>query len=1200
MNHAQATLPTNTVGSPSNGDVMVDEGASVDGPTEEIRSSPPIVIAGQAKLENDGAFAEEPNTKSDSEAETIVLPGKEEEIRNRRKMIKHEGGSANGVDEDTEMQDDVASREGEHISSDGKAGTHGKRKRKKQSKILHEAGNSSALSSLQSSPAHGASFSRKADSDSDRSRSSPPRALKERLPPTDGGPRKRKLEEEVSENDGGRRRTRRQESSEVTLSNDRRETRSATHQSARQASQERSQSPHSRHHRRALSTQTTLSHAPNGNKKRKPPPPLLTMHERTHSEDRQSDSSSANGSPRPSAYLRRIVSGDANVMSPAKMPHKKHRDQNGRTWLARACAALEIEHATARLKERPEDLNIEDNAGNTPLQIASLEGCAPIVNLLLEAGCDVDCKNIDRDTPLIDAVENGHLEVVQLLLNAGANPRQGNAKGEEPLDLLNSDKDNYEEIKQALLSAKERDARRRQSEDRGGHTGAVKESGTSSRGASAASPRESPPIHVARSPPPASGTAPRRRTVRSEVTRNDLLWMKPTPENLRDRAGKGDMAGVGTILNVLPQADTESLIAAARGGHDEVIQLLLGMGNADADPHPIQSATYKPGYNTPMLAAIGRGNEKVIQLLLDQPNFDPTRRDHRGQTYYEIAKERQGFAWEKEYEILKQAFDKQASIGRKSRKVDPDSPRKPRDKAHISRRSSLAEPSTLKSHKARVRSPQPNTQEGSLNSGNSSKDPLDRSRQGPPKTHKHLGITESHSREHSVAVSDRESTPLPPPRSKIKPDRSQSDASTTLEAETTKPRRKLVSGKVLKNDQERKRRASNVSTASSSSSAPGKDLVVTDKSANQRLKVKREESQTRLIAIRPEDSQGQRRSSASPHRSTSDDTITRKRSIGGPVRKKRRTDNVDGDEVAKKHTTDQLPQSNTVQVANMVRASDTSVAANKSASIPKYQWELANDRSPEPEDTGNINERSEGIQDDEEVQTRMHEGEEAEQRRLEQEREDQLHREQVAEQARRDAKAEKERLIAEAEREKEIRAAEAAQAEVDRQAQVAREEEEARLEEQTRKMEAERQARIAMEEEEARLEKRRQEAEMQRRRVEQERLRREEQERRRAEQEERERLLRSLRQEEEERRRRQALPNSLCRAAELNANDAKSPMEITKWFPLFTVKNSQLDSTCAENIANEKWIPSFQAAPILAIRDLDLSQCKLTLENIAS
>ncbi|KAI9866444.1 MAG: Set3 complex subunit with deacetylase activity, meiotic-specific repressor of sporulation proteins, partial [Pleopsidium flavum] len=61
-------------------------------------------------------------------------------------------------------------------------------------------------------------------------------------------------------------------------------------------------------------------------------------------------------------------------------------------------------------------------------------------------------------------------------------------------------------------------------------------------------------------------------------------------------------------------------------------------------------------------------------------------------------------------------------------------------------------------------------------------------------------------------------------------------------------------------------------------------------------------------------------------------------------------------------------------------------------------------------------------------------------------------------------------------------------------------------------------------------------------------------------------------------------------AAELNTNDAKSPREITKWLPLFTVTYNQLDPTGEGDVGNDRWIPSFQAAPILAIKDLELSQ----------
>jgi len=1172
-----------------NGDIIVDGAVSCAATLDQMMSSPPAVIEERTTADNDNGHvaAEVSATKSDSEAETIVLPGKAEESGNTAETIRHGIGNTNFTEGDVEMSDAVMVTERKDKVNGGKTIHSGKRKRTKHIKAesaIPEGGNSSALSSVQSSPAHGVQFSRKADSDLEGSRSSPPQVSKERTQSLQARSRKRKLDEEASDNEAGRRRTRRQQSVESTVNNDRRETRSTTQQPTHQPSQDRSLSPHPRWRRRALSTQSAQLQAPNGNKKRKAPPPLLAMHERTQSEERQSDTSSASGSPRPSTYLRRIASGDTNAMSPAKVPHKKHRDQNGRTWLARACAALEIDNARARLKERPEDLNIEDNAGNTPLQIAALEGCAPIVELLLEAGCDIECRNIDRDTPLIDAVENGHLEVVKLLLDAGANPRQGNAKGEDPLDLLKPDKDNYEGIKQALLSAKAKDTLRRQSEDHTSHVSTAKE--TASQAGSATSPRESPPMHAARSPPPTSGIAPRRRTVRSEVTRNDLLWMKPTPENLRDRAGKGDMAGVGTILNVLPKADTESLIAAARGGHDEVIQLLLGMGNADADPHPLQSATYKPGYNTTMLAAIGRGNEKVIQLLLAQPNFDPTRRDHRGLTYYEIAKERQGFNWEEEFDILKQAYDKQASNARKGRKSDLDSPRKQRDKDNISRRNSIAESTTAKPHTVRSQSPRSLTNETLSKGSHPLKDTKleihDRPRNITLKPHKHSDIHGDSSREHSVVVSDQESISLRPPKSKIKSGRSQSDAATAIGLEAVKPRRKLVSGKVLKSDQERKRRASNVSSTSSSSSSLGKDGSICDRVSAQDPRVKKEDPHPRLTAIRPENPKNPQRDSISVQRSRSQDSVSRKGSVSGSVQKKRRMVDIEANHIGRNHMTEQTVQPRLVQVANMIRVLEPPVDPNLSEIKPINDQDRANNTTVELTKHGNPSETMEARRNDsEEHQAKVKvEDEEAEQQRLEKEGNDRLLRQQTEELARHQAKAKEERLAAEAQRERETRAAE-----------LAREQEEARLDEERRVAEAERQARIAQEEE-AKMERKRQEEELQRRQEEQERLRREEQERRLAEQEERERALRIQQQEEEEKRRRHALPNSLCRAAELNPTAGKSPAEVIKWLPLFTVTTRQLDPTCEEGVANDRWIPNFQAAPVLAIKDLELSQCE--------
>jgi hypothetical protein len=371
----------------------------------------------------------------------------------------------------------------------------------------------------------------------------------------------------------------------------------------------------------------------------------------------------------------------------------EHRDQIGRTQLARACASGDVESVRVRLQERPQDLNLADHAGNTPLQIASLEGITAAVELLIAHGANVNCVNNDKDTPLIDAVENSHLDVVRLLLKAGANPKQCNLHGAEPLELIQPDHKHAQAIKQALEAAIRHPQQYRPADDRtamfnsvvgggstgsgsGGGSGAGAGSGGSGYGKDAAragpvvSPHPSPPLSSAHSPS-ASNAPLRRKTVRSEATRNDLLWMKPTLENLRECAGKGDIAGVANILNILNRADSESLIAAARGGHDEVMQLLLGIGGADADPEPLKG--YKEGYNTPMLAAIGRENDKVVALLLDQPNFDPTRRDAQGRTYHEIARDRQGVHWWREYTYLKESYVA-AMRAKESRNTQPQMP----------------------------------------------------------------------------------------------------------------------------------------------------------------------------------------------------------------------------------------------------------------------------------------------------------------------------------------------------------------------------------------------------------------------------------------------------------------------------------------------------------------------------------------------
>ena len=79
------------------------------------------------------------------------------------------------------------------------------------------------------------------------------------------------------------------------------------------------------------------------------------------------------------------------------------------------------------------DVNIKDNDGNSPLILASSEGCIEIVKLLIDHGVGVDVKNNNGDTSLYWAAEKGHSEIVKLLLEHGADVNAKNKDRSTPL-----------------------------------------------------------------------------------------------------------------------------------------------------------------------------------------------------------------------------------------------------------------------------------------------------------------------------------------------------------------------------------------------------------------------------------------------------------------------------------------------------------------------------------------------------------------------------------------------------------------------------------------------------------------------------------------------------------------------------------------------------------------------------------------------
>lgn len=1090
----------------------------------EQKSSPSPLRADEnqpASVDNAAADRDEDYTKADSEAETIIQSGRESlSPEKRRKHLQH----ATHVNVDK-------GRNGE-VVADGELSPNSRKPKRIEDDVSPDVlasatksrSRTSSLSSVVKKEGTEMAAPVKARRDSIQS-------VSDARQTPDAYPRTRKrspsgsvMEGEFTDHDSHVPERRRRNS---TKDREKREKSLPATSSTTSLSKIRSVSPSYRSHKRGSSGPQQGS-GEITQRKRKAPAPLINTHRRQSSEDRMSVSSSASASPMPSARSRRLTSEGAHVSSAKPSNQKKQRDQNGRTRLARACAAQEYDVAVARHAERPEDLNVADNAGNTPLQIASLEGCAPIVKFLLDAGCEIDTRNIDKDTPLIDAVENGHLEVIKLLLDAGANPRLGNAEGDEPYDLVPSDTEDYDEIRRIIAHAKAHPPRKRRSEDHGPPSA----KGSVPRATSGASPRDSPPAQMMMSPPPGSSAFSRRKTVRSEATRNDLLWTKATPENLCNFAAKGDMAGVANILNVIQKADTESLIAAAKGGHEDVMSLLLGMGDADADPEPVQNSNCRPGFNTPMLAAIGRGNLAIIRLLLEYPGFNPARRLYRGKTYYELAEERQGDGWEEEVDLLKRAYDKYKGMKR-ARKAEAKSPKRSReekDSRKAVRRSSSSPVGALRKP---VRSPTSSRSvdvigKEKLKKRDSSSQRKEKSITTPlHKTAAQDDVLSEHSVDHETAK---------PKKSLVQ--RRQSDASSVNRGDDVPKRRRLIAGRPPDRD---RRRLSLMSTDSVSSR---EELIKSHARALKDAKDMKDTLEVPVKLKRP-------RNSVSPERSRSRGSERGRESEEISQKKKRRLQHEESSRkllngIHKK--SDETPEVTKIPNKNdhpeMSRTSKDATSEKRArtgeAPVPVKQ-------EHKKQDTQEL----ERIPMD-----------------------DSASKETEASAARRKEELlEKERDARKTQEEEERKAAEQLEKE-----RIAKEEEAAHK--------AEEQARLAREQGE--------EEERKRKELEQRRVKQQEEERQRRAEQERMRIAKLRREhEEQEQRRRDALPNRLRISANLvGANDprAKSHSWLKQFMPVVTARTIQLDSSCVPEVADEVWVPNFLVAPLLATNDLQLSQ----------
>lgn len=1174
---------------------------------------------------------------NNSEAETIVLAGKDGSPVKSRKTIKREDIS----DDDRRRRRAEASSkrppsDGKTPSNAPREGSHGanshprdgakRRRLMDQTPGKDSSGSSSATRSLlKDSNERFANFCPGSDSESVHAQSAKPIVKEREKEPRDRDPTKPKLvdrpgthrrkaprwdsdDEGDHENHKGRRQ-RTSASIDASAPSQRPQPKDRDHSKlpsknvSETPARHRSISPHPRTHRRSASTQVQ-STSGLAHKKKRIPPPLST--------DYHSDESSASGSPQIRSATTRGLATPATAdlgMASAKNPaHKKHVDAHGQTQLAKACSRGEYDVVKKRLQERPGDLDYPDYAGNTPLQIAAINGYDQIVKLLVESGCDVDCVNHDKDTPLLDAVDNGHLGVVKVLLNAGVNPRKANVNGEEPLDRVDDDMDNAQQIRDALLEARRNMGdRRKASEER-----QDQQDTRSSHGAD--SPRRSPAVTEA-------GFGSRRAaSSRSHKLSNSVLYMHVDDQTLRKMAGVGNVEQVERILQVRDNTDDpEAMVAAARGGHHTVMNLLLALGGANPDPPPVRSVPSE--FSTPILAAIGQNDTNVLELLLAQSSFDPTKK-FRGETYYEIARSRAGACWEREEELLKNAYD-----AHKQSRKDP-SKKSPNRREQESKRSGRTESrdETPKALKRKATSPiregqrvSSKSKTGSGPQGTRPDDPSSPSSRGAARPKKEeRGLP-------TIAISDGENSPPGSKTSKQK--RPDPDiAAMSSEGEANKPRRKLLSGRDIK-EQQKNRRASMASNSSSlrEPSSPrdtrhdDAHQPPTEKYHDRAKVLKRDDSRDRL-SVSGDHSAKRSRASATPDHGASEkesDQPAKKRRLDVDKEKKvakissspdrNRKSGAARDGLASSKHDDKPPRKHAeaTEKRDVVRPRKADTASIPNRREPGKLGSSDKSIHVKSEDSDVVMRATDAAQN-EEARIRAKEEEkkrrselEAKKREKEREKEEAEERKRREDQERREAEAKKR------EEEKEKQRAEEAERKKQEEVRKKREEEAAQLKQKEEEQRKAEEARIRLEKDEEDRKKRQEEDrarkaqeaadEARRKREEEQRKEeeRKEQEQRRAREEQRQRRLREeeerKRLEEQERKRLEKLP-AFLRWLD-RSSSAKTPEVASRWRILRGVRfDSIRPETVGTPEGREQWVMNTQVAMLLGDSDIQLAR----------
>nr|OQO27771.1 hypothetical protein B0A51_05829 [Rachicladosporium sp. CCFEE 5018] len=380
---------------------------------------------------------------------------------------------------------------------------------------------------------------------------------------------------------------------------------------------DQSMSPNPQRHRRAVLTQSALmdgsSDLPSSRSRRSQthhPVRDGNTKARTWDESSMSSEATSHGQIERSSRTRKGVGRSTSTAGKStEHKHKRHLNKYGLTKVAELSEQGDLDALKDALEKDPGALDIPDHAGNTPLQIASLNGQADVVVYLISLKCRIDCVNDQNESPLIDAAENGHIDVVTILLEAGVNPTRPNRKGDLALDLVKDDTDNAEDIRATLLSATER----------------WKIDGDKQR----------------------ADEAEQHRYRAGPV--NELHFKERTYENLTVYVERNDRSSVQEILAAGVRPDNATLAAAAKTGDEYIVSMLLSVMTDRAKAKKAER---------PLLSVLGTHRLEMIEFLTNLDQFDPLYRDKQGRGWPEIADFKGGPVRKQAVELLQGLVDK--------------------------------------------------------------------------------------------------------------------------------------------------------------------------------------------------------------------------------------------------------------------------------------------------------------------------------------------------------------------------------------------------------------------------------------------------------------------------------------------------------------------------------------------------------------